>query len=53
MERQSVGQILRNSVLKLLFEMIGTMFLTLIFNSTRDTQRLLDPLIINYTTEYT
>ena len=31
----STRQILRNSVLKLIFEFIGTMFLTVAFNSTQ------------------
>lgn len=31
----STKQIIRNSILKLLFELIGTMFLTLIFNASQ------------------
>jgi hypothetical protein len=31
----STRQILRNSILKLIFEFIGTMFLTVAFNSTQ------------------
>lgn len=43
MESQlSAGQIIRNSFLKIIFELFGTIFLTLIFNSTQNVLVLSD-----------